>query len=235
MIEMAQKVKSHLKDAKKTKRPTKAALAKRYAPQPGDADRAGLPPLIDQHQKFCAHYAIHFNAARAARDAGYSEDTARSIGHSLLTRSDIQAHVRAMRAELGELHFDLANRVTAQLIEMAGADPTLMMDADGNLSDPRTWGAPEKMLIAALEIEERTAAEGTEFIRTKKVKLESRKGVLDSLARITGQFIEKRQMLGKDGQPVDPVSAVPIINVSFDRAPIATTQSAGTKRARSKA
>jgi phage terminase small subunit len=214
-----QKVKSHLRDAKKTKRPTKAALRQKFSPKPGDPNRSDLPPLNDQHQKFCAHYVICFNAAESARQAGFSEATARSIGHSLLTRADIQAHVRAMRAELGELHFDLANRVTAQLIRMASADPTKMLGANGDLTDPATWAEEEKSLIVGLEIEEKEVGEGAEFIRTKKVKLESRKGVLDSLAKITGQFIEKRQMLGKDGLPADPVSVQPIFNVSFDRAP----------------
>lgn len=216
---MAQRIKTLVRERERTRESAKA-IAKRYDARPGDKTLDELPPLLDQHQKFVAHYVIHFNASRAARESGFSEKSCRAIGWELLTRPDIQAHIRAMRKQLGEMHFDLANQITGQLRAMAGADPTKMLDADGNVIDPKDWEDAEKLLIVGFDIEERMVGEGDaqELIRVKKVKLESRKGVLDSLAKITGQFIDRTQQLGKNGQPIDPQGpAAPIINVTFVR------------------
>jgi len=46
--------------------------------------------MTDKQTLFIEKYLIHFNATRAAIEAGYSELTARSIGQRLLTNVDIK-------------------------------------------------------------------------------------------------------------------------------------------------
>jgi len=46
--------------------------------------------LTQKQKLFVKNYLIHFNATRAAIDAGYSEYTARSIANTLLTNVDIK-------------------------------------------------------------------------------------------------------------------------------------------------
>ena len=46
--------------------------------------------MTEQQQRFVEHYARTANATEAARLAGYSERSARSIGARLLTKADIQ-------------------------------------------------------------------------------------------------------------------------------------------------
>jgi len=46
--------------------------------------------MTDKQTIFINKYLVYFNATRAAIEAGYSEDTARSIASELLTKPDIR-------------------------------------------------------------------------------------------------------------------------------------------------
>lgn len=53
--------------------------------------------MNERQRRFCEAYAACGNAAQAAREAGYSEKTARSQGQRLLTDVDILAYVRELQ------------------------------------------------------------------------------------------------------------------------------------------
>mgnify|MGYP000271576785 CR=1 FL=1 len=53
--------------------------------------------LNEKQKAFAEHYAACFNAAEAARKAGYSEKTARAIGQRLLTNVDIQKYLQEIK------------------------------------------------------------------------------------------------------------------------------------------
>jgi phage terminase small subunit len=55
--------------------------------------------LTDKQIRFCEEYLIDLNATQAAIRAGYSEDTARSIGSENLTKPDIQGKIAELMAE----------------------------------------------------------------------------------------------------------------------------------------
>jgi len=195
------------------------AVAQRYRARTDDPGLDDLPEINDQHLLFVAHYVQHFNGARAARDAGYSHNTARSIAWTLLTRPDVQAHVAFAVKQLGTLHFDLHNQIVAELRDMLSADVSNFYDADGNVVDPKTLEEPERKLIEGIETEEHMVGEGDGalMIRTKKLKLASRLSIMDRLAKFTGLAVERTQALGKDGKPVDPSPTV--INVHYTKGP----------------
>lgn len=65
--------------------------------------------LSAKQKKFVEEYLIDLNATQAAIRAGYSERTARSVGHENLTKPDIQAAIldaKLARAERTELTAD---------------------------------------------------------------------------------------------------------------------------------
>lgn len=226
----------HKDDRRKTvdkrRREALAAVAARYNARLDDPEFQSLPEISPQHAAFVAHFVQHFNAARAAREAGYAPGSSRQEGSRILARPDVQAHVRFAKAQLGELHFELHEQMLHQLREMLGSDITNILDADGNLLDPQQWPDNEKLMVAGIDIEERMVGEGDaqEMVRTKKVKLESRLSVIDRIAKLTGRYIDKQQLIGKNGEPVDPVAAQPIFHVTFDRGP-ADGQTDPAKRA----
>lgn len=91
-----------------------------------------------RQRRFVDEYLIDFNAARAARAAGYSERTSRQIGSRLLTDVDIAAEIRErtemkpeeVRARLA----DIARGDIAEFIDDAGGTVRLslvQMDEDG--------------------------------------------------------------------------------------------------------
>lgn len=179
------------------------------------------PVLSDLELKFCANYVQHCNASRAAREAGYEGPHLGERGYALLQKKHIQAKIKEMRGDLGELHYELADRVISRLTRMAEADLTAIFDADGNVMDPEAWPDDCKLLLSGIDIEERMQGEGdgAEMIRVKKVRFESRKAVMDTLLKTVGRWVEGRQTIGKDGKPVDPVGMpAPIVNITVEKA-----------------
>lgn len=57
--------------------------------------------MNQRRQTFCEYYIKSGNAADAAKEAGYSARTARSIGQRLLTNVDIQDYIRQRNEEIG--------------------------------------------------------------------------------------------------------------------------------------
>lgn len=54
--------------------------------------------LNEKQKAFCEYYAACFNATEAAKKAGYSQKTARSIGQRLLTYVDVQAYLSTLQS-----------------------------------------------------------------------------------------------------------------------------------------
>ncbi|MCH4199263.1 MAG: terminase small subunit [Clostridium tyrobutyricum] len=53
--------------------------------------------LTDKQRLFCIYYPKCFNATKAAKKAGYSEDTAYSIGWELLKKPEIKAEIQRLK------------------------------------------------------------------------------------------------------------------------------------------
>lgn len=77
--------------------------------------------LSAQRQAFVEHYLLHWNGARAAREAGYSEKTARTTASYLLAIPDIRAHITNRLSELqmgsAEVHARLTEHGRADMAE----------------------------------------------------------------------------------------------------------------------
>jgi phage terminase small subunit len=182
------------------------------------AKKDKAPLLTPKEEKFVAHYCVHFNGAWAVRYAAFETNWPAQYAAELLAKPPIQARVDKVIEGLGDLHFRLADEVTGQLKAMKNADRTAIFDADGNLIDPKNWPEECKLLLAGIEVEQLFEGAGEDRKQigvTKKVKLETPKGILDSLAKLTGQWIERSQFLDKHGRPIDPPAAAqPVINVT---------------------
>ena len=67
------------------------------------AEDEKLKPLTKKEKKFCNEYIFDWNGARAARVAGYSEKTANVIASQLLTKLNIEAHIKEIQNNLEEI------------------------------------------------------------------------------------------------------------------------------------
>ena len=61
-----------------------------------------LEQLNERQRRFCERYCVVWNAARAAREAGYAEKSARETGSELLTKPHIQAYINEIKANAAE-------------------------------------------------------------------------------------------------------------------------------------
>lgn len=59
--------------------------------------------LTEKQKIFCREYIWDFNAARAARVAGYSEDSIYAIASENLTKPEIQAAIKELQGKTAEL------------------------------------------------------------------------------------------------------------------------------------
>lgn len=75
--------------------------------------------MTNKQTKFISEYLKHFNATKAAINAGYSEDTAASIGWENLRKPEIKDAIRAHIDEtLEEDALTLKRRVADELIKI---------------------------------------------------------------------------------------------------------------------
>ena len=89
----------------------------------------GSKPLKNEkHEKFCHCYINHYNAARAVREAGYSEKGARQKGSELLTIVDVQARKNYLDRMAVEALGVTKERIQKELTAIAFANPDDVME-----------------------------------------------------------------------------------------------------------
>ena len=139
--------------------------------------------------KFIEEYIAKGNAAEAARNAGYSVKTARTIGQELLTIPDVQEEIALRRAELRKT-CATPERIVREYLQLLNA----------NMKDYAAWGPDGVQARPSDALTDDQAAAISEIAETQsgiKVKLHDKKGILDSLARIAGMFVEKVEHTGR--------------------------------------
>lgn len=158
--------------------------------------------LVMKQQAFVIHYLKHFNAARATRDAGYSEKGARQAGEQKLTKIDIKAAIADLMPHIGIT----PERISSALAEIAfGADPAdyeALMTGKATLSEIREQGAATT-LIKTIKRRQRTDShisedgKSIETVRVEtEIRLHDRLAALDKLAKIQGMLESKVELVG---------------------------------------
>ena len=59
--------------------------------------------LTGKQKRFCEEYVLDWNATRAAKAAGYSEETAYSIGSENLRKPELKAYIEEIQQDLQKL------------------------------------------------------------------------------------------------------------------------------------
>lgn len=84
--------------------------------------------LTKKNEVFCDEYLIDLNATQAAIRAGYSPESAGSIGSELLKKPEIRARIDAAMAERSKRTGINADRVLRELGRIAFVDPSDLID-----------------------------------------------------------------------------------------------------------
>jgi len=141
--------------------------------------------LTDKQQKFCEEYMIDLNATQAAIRAGYKEHSATAIGCENLGKPDISNRIAELRLEQTDRTGITADSILLRLNQVADrcmqAEPVMEFDHD------------DKCMVETGEY---------------KFEHSGANKALELLGKNKGLFVEKRELSGPDGGPIQTQSAV---------------------------
>lgn len=138
--------------------------------------------LTKKRQSFCENYINNGgNATKALREAGYSCTTDNSwfvCASQLLRKPNVQEYIKSLREALQREAIFTMDELISGLREVAkrGLSEEEVFDRDGNPTG------------------------------VYKSDLNAAKGALDSLGKTIGAFIDKSELSGPNGAPLEPVT-----------------------------
>lgn len=146
--------------------------------------------MTQKQKRFIEEYLIDLNATQAAIRAGYSPDTAYSIGQENLKKPEIRAHIDRAIAERSKRTGVNAERVIQELAKIAFVNATAVID-------PKTATVKEDALP------EDTAAIQSVKVKTfgedgleREIKMADKLKALELLGKHLGMFKDKIELSG---------------------------------------
>lgn len=147
--------------------------------------------LTPKQAAFAQRYLATLNATQAAKDAGYSPRTARSIGAENLTKPHIQAAIaQAMKTQQKKLELD-AEFVIGRLMKAAAFDIADVFEDDGALKSIKDWPTHARELVSGLKTQETTDGKGVVIGQTRELKLPDRIRALELLGKRLRLFVDR--------------------------------------------
>ena len=150
-------------------------------------------PLTPRRRRFVEEYLVNHNGAKAARRAGYSERTARTIASEILTFPDVALAIREAQVEQSKRTKVTADRVLEGLAQIAFA----------SIGDAVEWGPDGVTLMASSELSADVMAAIFEVSetphedgRTIRVKMHDKLKALITLGRHLGMFVDRVEHSG---------------------------------------
>lgn len=146
--------------------------------------------MTKKQKRFIEEYLIDLNATQAAIRAGYSPDTAKSIGSENLTKPDIKAQIAKAMAERSRRTGVNADRVIMELAKIAFVNAN-------DVIDPKTAtikeGALPEDTAAIQSVKVKTFGEdGLE----REIKMADKLKALELLGKHLGMFRDKLEVSG---------------------------------------
>ena len=148
--------------------------------------------LTPKELKFCQRYAQHLNAARAAREAGYSENSDYMIGSENLRKLHIKPVVKyyleqdAMPPEEG----------VKILSNMGRGSFDVFTKEDGTIDLTSEKAKANIGLIKKLKQTKKVAPDGSEQVYTE-IELHDAKDAVKTILEVHGKIVTHVQFLGK--------------------------------------
>ena len=147
--------------------------------------------MTKKQKRFCEEYLIDLNATQAAIRAGYSPETAYSIGQENLKEPELHTRISRAMAERSKRTGINADRVLTELAKIAFVNAADVIDAsDATL---REDAAPED-LAAIQSVKVKTFGEdGLE----REIKMADKLKALELLGKHLGMFEDRLKVAAK--------------------------------------
>ena len=159
--------------------------------------------LTAKQAKFVEYYLLTLNGAEAARQAGYSKNSAYAIASENLRKPEIAAAIdKALAEDPGVTRTRIVDELAR--IAFANAGDFFEWGPDG-VTVKSSSDLTEDQRAVVAEVSQTVTKEGG----TIRVKLADKMAALDRLGRATRLFADKLEVTGRDGEPLVPESASP--------------------------
>ncbi len=163
--------------------------------------------LNDRQAAFVREYVVDFNATQAAIRAGYSAKSAEACASRLLTNAKVAAAIQEAKASVCKRAELTTDRIVQELERIAFGDLKNSVKWDSNGTNVRASDElPDDVsaTIAAIEEEETTTEFGVHSKTKRKVKVKhyDKLRALELLARYKGMLVDRKELTGKDGKPI---------------------------------
>lgn len=152
--------------------------------------------LTDKQYRFCHEYMVDSNATQAAIRAGYSEDTAGSIGSENLKKPNISEYIVELREKAQKRAGISVDRILNEYAKVAFFDIRKIYNDDGSLLPIQEIDSESAGAIAGMETYEENEKSGEETFNSgtvRKVKIADKIRALDSLGKHFGIFEKDNQ------------------------------------------
>lgn len=149
--------------------------------------------LTDKQQRFVEEYCLCFNGAEAARKAGYSEESARFIGHENLTKPYIK---KLIDAKMKELTMGVDEALMRMSDFARGSFKSFVdIDDDENLTVVLNSEEAKRNihLIKKIKQTKRKYGEGGQDIITE-IELHDAKDAVAKILQMHGKLVDKKQI-----------------------------------------
>lgn len=161
--------------------------------------------LTPKEKLFVGYYLESLNGADAVRKAGYKSKRPDAFAYELLRKPETQAAIKVAmdaRAEKVEIK---AEDVLREIKTAAFLDPLELFADDGTLLPLSQMPESARRAIAGIEVEETFEGQGKDRVWSgylKKIKLVSKEGTLTLAGRHLGMFVDKKELSGPNGGPI---------------------------------
>ena len=149
--------------------------------------------LTAKQKRFIEEYLIDLNATQAAIRAGYSPDTAGSIGAENLKKPEIRVRIDQAMAERSKRTGINQDRVLCELAKLAFVNPADVINfGEATVKD----GAAADDLACIQSVKVKTMSGDKGDMTEREVKLYDKKAALELLGKHLGMFAEKLEVSG---------------------------------------
>ncbi len=145
--------------------------------------------LTGKQKRFCEEYIFDFNGSRAARAAGYSEDTAAEIASENLTKPNIKAYIKELQSDLEKTSGISRLRVLREHEKLAFSSIAHLHNTWIQRKEFDQLTPEQKDCIAEISTQLKTSrnSDGTlEENEYVKIKLYDKQKSLDSISKMLG-------------------------------------------------
>lgn len=164
---------------------------------------------------FCHEYVVDWNASRACRVAGYSENSCYEQGSQNLTKLNIQEYIEFIQKDLAKLAGISALKNIQELSKIAYSSIAHLHNTWIELKDFESLTDDQKSSIESIDTKVEVKPDGNE-VNYVKVKLFSKTMALEVINKMLGFNAPQKTDITTKGEAVNNAISVQIIKPDED-------------------